>query len=497
MKRLKDLREYLDSLSALDDLREIDDEIDPVLEVGAAARYSYENSAPALLLNNLPGSGGFCRILAAPLGLSSVPDNPLARVALSLGLSTRATAQEIIQALVDARLRPLVPPVVVDSAPCKENILLGTDVDLDQFPAPVLHDRDGGAYLNTWGTIIVSTPDRSFTNWSIARVMKIDDRHMTGSFFSLQHQTKLWREWSDQGKDMPYAIVQGTEPAVPLVSGMPLPDDIEEVGFLGAYFGAPVELVKCETNDLLVPASAEIVIEGHVSISERAVEGPMGEHSGYVARHSSMQPVYTVEAITYRDNPIWPVSVAGEPVDETDTGWALPAAAEACHQLRAAGLPVSTAWMPLESAAHWLVVIVPNDWRERLPGADSTELCLRISQALSSARVGLEAIMTRVFVLDDDIDPSNLQELTWAIATRVSPGGGHIIRDGAINPLAGCYSEAERRLGYGPKAVLNGLLPPPGQRNSRSSFRYSYPPAVRDKITRILRENPVGNGSRI
>lgn len=489
MKRLRDLRDYLDTLAAHQDLREIDDEIDPNLEVGAAARYAYENSAPALLLNNLAGTRGFCRVLAAPLGLSSIPGYPLARVALSLGLPIGSTAREIIHALAGARRRELISPVIVDHAPCKENILRGADADLDRFPAPILHSGDGGAYLNTWGTVIVSTPDRSFTNWSIARAMKIDGRHMTGTFIHPQHLAKVWQEWADQGRQMPYAIVQGTEPAIPLVSGMPLPDDIEEVKFLGAYFGEPIELIKCETNDLLVPASSEIVIEGHVSPERGAVEGPMGEHAGYIPRRTSMQPVYTVDAITYRNNPVWPVSVAGEPVDETDTAWALPLAAEAYSQLVAAEVPVSTAWMPFESAAHWLVVTVPTNWREQKPGIDPDELCLRIAQVLSSVR--FEAILTRVFVLDDDIDPANPQELAWAVATRVSPAGGHIIRHGAINPLAGCYSDSERRLGYGPKAVLNGLLPPPAQRDTRSSFRFSYPPEVREKISRIFAQ-PVG-----
>jgi 4-hydroxy-3-polyprenylbenzoate decarboxylase len=314
--------------------------------------------------------------------------------------------------------------------------------------------------------------------------MKLDGKRMTGTFIPTQHLGQIRKQWSDLGRPMPFAIVQGTEPGIPFVASMPLPDGIEEVDFLGTHFGEPLELVKAKTVDLLVPASAEIVIEGHVMPGRTAVEGPMGEYAGYQPRHTSMQPEYVVEAITYRDDPIWPISVAGEPADETHTAWGLVTAAEALAQLRAANLPVSTAWMPFESAAHWLVVCLPEDWRDQLPGVSTDEICLRISQVLDNTRI--EAIFTRIFVLDDDVDPSNSTELAWAIATRVSPAHGRFVRHGMINPLAGCYSDEERRLGYGPKAVLNGLQAPAEQRNRRSSFRYSYPEAVRQRVIEVL-----------
>lgn len=484
MKRLKDLREYLAVLEAHQDVREIDEPVDPHLEAGAAARWTYENRGPALMLNDLTGTGRFCRVLAAPAGLSAIPGAPLARVALSLGLDVSATAHEIVDSLAAARTREPVAPVVVDSAPCQDNALLGDDANLDRFPAMLLHEGDGGPYLNTWGTIIVSTPDGSLTNWAIARVMKIDGKRMTGTFIPTQHLGQIRKLWDNLGQPMPFAMVQGTEPGIPFVASMPLPDGIEEAGFLGAYFGEPLELVRAKTVDLLVPASAEIVIEGHVMPGRTAVEGPMGEYAGYQPRHTSMQPEYVVDAITYRDDPIWPISVAGEPVDETHTAWGLVTAAEALALLRAAKLPVATTWMPFEAAAHWLIVCLTEDWRERMPGLSRDGICLRISQVLAATRI--EAMMTRVFVLDDDVDPSDQTELAWAIATRVSPAHGRFVRHGMINPLAGCYSAEERRLGYGPKAVLNGLLPPMAERSRRSSFRHTYPEPVRQRVIELL-----------
>ena len=276
-----------------------------------------------------------------------------------------------LEVLAAARTREPIAPTLVQTGPCKQNILLGGRATLDVFPTPLLHEGDGGPYVNTWGTIVARTPDGSFTNWSIARIMMIDGKHMTGLVLHPQHIAYVWQQWADRGEPMPFALVQGGEAALPFVSGMPLPDGVEEAGYLGALLGEPLELVQCETVDLRVPAGAEIVIEGHLSVERAGVEGPMGEFSGYRPNETSMQPIYTVEAITHRDDPIWPTVVEGEPVDEFHTATGLTLAAEALAGLRAAGLPITTAWEPFEGASHFLVVSVAADWRAALPGVST------------------------------------------------------------------------------------------------------------------------------
>ncbi|MEU6381791.1 UbiD family decarboxylase [Streptomyces sp. NPDC046909] len=481
MSRLKDLRDYLGALEELGDVRTVDRTVDPHLEVGAIIRRCYETVAPAPLFTDIKGTAPGYRLLGAPGALSSAPGRPLARIALSLGLDATASAREIVEALVDARNSEPIEPVVVDSGPCKQNILLGEDASLDRFPTPLLHEGDGGPYVNTWGTIVARTPDGSFTNWSIARIMMIDGKHMTGLVMHPQHIAYVWQQWADRGEPMPFALVQGGNPALPFISGMPLADGVEEAGYLGALLGEPMELVQCETVDLQVPANAEIVIEGHLSVERTGVEGPMGEFSGYAQHGTSPQPVYTIEAITHRDDPIWPAVVEGEPVDEYHTATGLTLAAELVAVLRAAGLPIASAWEPFEAASHMLVVSVASDWRDKLPGVSTEELTQRIADVVSAHRIAFH--IPRTFVLDDDVDASNTAELMWALATRVHPTGRRIVTEGLVLPLLRVYTAEERKKVTGPRVTYDALLPSVEEgREDRSSFRFIYPQEVQQRV---------------
>ncbi|HVJ05889.1 MAG TPA: UbiD family decarboxylase, partial [Candidatus Saccharimonadales bacterium] len=373
MKRLNDLRAYIAALRELGDITEINRDVDPYLEMAALARHSYDLRSPALLFNHLLGAKPGLRTLGAPASVSSVPGMPAARVALSVGLPPTATWLEIVECLARSRTKEPIPPLLVKTAPCKENILHGKDASLDVFPIPFLHEGDGGPYSNTWGTIVARTPDGKWTNWSIARIQKLDSYRMTGLFMLPQHIARVWEEWRKIGKPMPFALVQGCEPALPIVSSMPLADYVNEADYLGGHFGEPIEIVLCETNDLEVPASAEIVIEGHVSVEREAEEGPFGEYPGYVVTEKSMQPVYHVECITHRDGAIWPFVPEGRPIDEYHTAVSVALGGEALALMREAGLPVTTVWSPLETANHWIFVTVPSDWREKLHGVNSEQ----------------------------------------------------------------------------------------------------------------------------
>src|SRR6202050_423892 len=378
MKHIKSLREYIDALKKLGELQEVDKEVDWNLEIAAITRRCYETGSPAALFNTIKGAEKGSRLLAAPGDIGSQPRYYLSRVAVSLGLDPGASGQQIIHALADARTRKGIPPKRVKTGPCKENIALGADADLLSFPTPLMHQGDGGRYFNTLGTIVVQSPDKKWTNWSIARIMIIDKQRMTGIVHPLQHVGMIHKMWNDLGKPTPFALAQGCEPFLPFVSGMPLPPFVSECDYTGAYFGEPVEVVKCETSDLEVPASAEIVVEGTISNTETAIEGPMGEYAGYMWTGPGIpQPTYNVSAITFRNQPILPITVAGGPVDEDHTAWGLPLAAEALVQLREHGLPVTMTWVPLESAIHWLVVTVPKNWRQQINSA-AGDFCRKV-----------------------------------------------------------------------------------------------------------------------
>ncbi|GGP46773.1 UbiD family decarboxylase [Streptomyces abikoensis] len=484
MSHFVDLREYTDALAALRDLKTIDRPVSVDLEAAAVTRRSYELRTAAPLFTEIVEDRIGMRLFGAPAGMSSRPDIPLARLALSVGLPPETGAAALVEHLVRTRIAPPVPPRLVprESATCKQNILLGSEASLDHFAVPRIHESDGGRYLNTWGVIIARMPDRSWTNWSISRIMMLDGKRMTGLVVPPQPLGLVWQAWAERGEPMPYALVQGGAPAIPFVGGIPLPKGVDEAGYIGALHGEPLDVVRCETVDLEVPAHAEVVIEGHLSVGRDSLEGPFGEYAGYCSNQTSPQPVYSVDAITYRDEPIWPVVAEGRPVDEYHTVTGTGRSANVLHGLRGAGLPVTTVWMPFPAAMHWAVVTVPEDWRTILPDVDSAEFVRRIGEVIHNSG-DPSNLMPTTFVLDDDIDPSDEADLLWALATRIHPRDRRLAWDSTVLPLMACYTEEERRRMRGPSVVHDGLLPAWGEgRLSHSSFAQAYPADIRDKV---------------
>ncbi|NUP36347.1 MAG: UbiD family decarboxylase [Streptomyces sp.] len=485
MTHLKSLRDFIAELEKIGDVQTIHQEVDWNLEAGAIIRRSYDLRAPAPLMTNLTGYGdsGF-RLFGAPGGLSG-PAHPLARIALALGLPATATGQQIVERLADARSAPGVPPVVVprEAAPCKQNVRTGDDVDLYAFPTPLIHGNDGGRYLQTYGMNIARTPDGSWTNWSINRMM-IHDR---GSLACLipppQHLGVIRAQWAERGEPMPIALALGVEPGLPFVGGMPLPEGADESHFLGALFGEGIELVPAETVDLLVPATAEIVVEGHVVLDETVMEGPFNEFPGYNATEASPKALFRVSAVTYRDEAILPVVAAGPPVEEDHTLIGTTAAAEILHLLRAAGLPVASAWYNFEAAVHWLTLAVRRDWHETT-GLASHELIDRIADVIFTGKPSVNA--PKILVVEDDIDITDLDEVVWAFATRSHPERGEFHYPHKLSMQLAVYlSPEESRTFSAGKVIYNCLLAdlyPEGQRPVKGSLENGWPADVRQRV---------------
>ncbi|QCX82711.1 3-octaprenyl-4-hydroxybenzoate carboxy-lyase (plasmid) [Streptomyces sp. YIM 121038] len=494
MKHLTSLRDYLATLDALGDLRVIDREVEADLEIGAFARHTTETRGPAVLFDRVRGYRAGFRVLGGPASLSTVPGAPYARCAIALGLDPATPPLQIMDGLTAAQDAAPVPPVVLDSGPCQDNVLLGDQADLDTFPIPLLHHGDGGSYVNTFGTFVLRSPDRSWTNWSIARAMKIDAHRMTGLILPVQHNGMIRELWREQGEPMPFALVQGAEPAVPFISGMALPEHVNEADYLGAYFGEPLQLVRCKTVDLEVPATAEIVIEGHVSLTEMAPEGPVGEYAGYVTTAPELRPVYHITAITHRNAPILPIVCAGKPVDEDHSLVALVNSAMWMHHLRAAGLPVTATWLIPESAIHIMAITVPRDWKQRSGATTSAAFCRAILDAcLTYPRVA--CWLSRLMIIDDDIDPTDLRDVLWAFATRSHPTHGVIpVDDVPILPLQVCYSAVERSTATGSKSIFDCLLPDGTGRPRSTAFADNYPSETRHRVLDTWRSSAPAPG---
>lgn len=485
MKHLPDLRSFIAELDAIGEIQHIGKEVDWNLELGAVARRSYELRAPAPLFETITGIGDGFRVLAAPGGLSAQEGITYARIAVALGLPPDASGAEIVTALADARGRDPIPPRVLATGPCKEHIMSGEDVDLLRFPTPLIHDGDGGRYLQTYGLNIATTPDGSWTNWSINRMMLMDRNRLACLIPPPQHLGIIKAQWEARGEPMPIAVALGVEPAFPYVGGMPLPEGADESHYLGAYFGEPIDLVRAETVDLLVPATAEIVIEGHVSHTDTAEEGPMGEYPGYLDRSTALpRPVLHVSAVTYRDQAILPVAVAGAPVEEDHTGWGMPHAAEMTYVLRQANLPVAACWGVLESANHWWVVAVHPDWHERT-GLSSHDLAQRVGETVFGAGK-LAFGVPKLLLIENDIDIADPRQVIWAFASRGHPEHGEVHFEREPQNILPIYLDSHEQLSYqATKVVYNCLIADrfaPDERPVPSDFAHAWPADIRQHV---------------
>jgi 4-hydroxy-3-polyprenylbenzoate decarboxylase len=312
--------------------------------------------------------------------------------------------------------------------------------------------------------------------------MVIGKDSLAGLVLPQQHLGIIYAQWKSLNQPMPFALALGTEPVIPFVSGMPLDEHVDEADFIGGYLGEPVDVVACETVDLDVPATSEIVLEGTVSLEETAREGPMGEYSGYLSPGGgSPRPVFHVSALTYRNEPILPVVAAGEPIEENHTCWGLAVSAQLLWELRSQGFPVAMCFCPFESAAHWLVVTVERSYRDRYRAA---QLGRALAEAVFRSRSG--SFLPKIILLEDDIDATNLDEVVWAFATRCHPVRDQLLfPEQAVLPLVAFLDPEERQRARGTKVLYNCLPAadlPADQVPRRSSFRYLWPREIQEKV---------------
>ena len=481
-------RDYLDTLKSMGEMVEIDDEIDWYLELGAIFRRTAETLSPGAMFNKVKGCPDGFR--AADLGYakSGRKGQPWARLAVLMGLPPETDLMSIQSAYIEAReTGKSQPPRIIDpeSAPCKENKWFGDEIDITKFPAPIGHDGDGGRYIQTGGINIAQTPDGKWTNWSTNRGMIVDKNHMTGLWLPAQHNGMIHQMWVKEGKDMPWALALGISPAVMTQAAAKCPDWVDEYDYASALLGDAIDMVKCETNDLLVPADAEIVLEGVISHSETELEGPFGEYPGYLPESTMTTPRQTITAVTFRDDPILPISLPGVPTDNCHIGQGFFMCADAVVALREAGLPIIDGMLTMESALHWFVIRVPNNWHE-ITGLTVKDFIHKIANTLWTQHVG--HITRKAIVVEEDIDPADPNLVTWAFATRNHPTEGFYIfpelHDFEGTGLEAYHNQAE--LLHGAAPVIYSCLPLQervGKPKLRTmSFEENYPAPIKEKV---------------
>ncbi|ORY88031.1 UbiD decarboxylyase family [Leucosporidium creatinivorum] len=478
-------RSFVESLRADGDLISITRQVDPHLEVGAITRLVYENDGPAPLFENVKGAqNGLFRILGAPNALRADKKTRYGRLARHLGLEPTATMKEILDKMLSGAKNTPIEPVVVSEGECKENKLFGEQVNLEQLPTPLIHQNDGGKYIQTYGMHVIQSPDGKWTNWSIARAMIYDNKHLVGLVIEPQHIWQIHQLWKKEGRDAPWALCFGVPPAAIMAASMPIPDGVSEASYIGALTGSALEVIKCETNDLYVPASSEIVFEGTLSITERRPEGPFGEMHGYVFPADTHDwPQYNVECITHRDDAILPMSACGRLTDETHTMIGALAAAEIGRICREAGLPITDAFSPFESQVTW-VALQFNTEKLREMKTTSEELRKRVGDLVFYHKAGYT--IHRLILIGDDIDVYDGKDILWAFTTRCRPSLDETFYEDCKGfPLIPYMSHGNGSPTKGGKVVSDALMPTEyttGRDWVAADFKNSYTEEVKERV---------------
>ncbi len=447
----RDLREYIAQLENEGEVQRIEEQVQPVYEVGAIIRRSYDLQAPAPFFLNLRGYSGQA-ILGAPIGLSGRKGRTFARFAISMDMPPDSTPLEIIKEY-SRRIKKPIKPVLVKDGPCKENVLLGDAVDLQIFPAPVLHQGDSGPYLGTWHAIITKDPDSEVHHWGLCRLMIHDRKTMVGNFLPVRDMGGQRYAYNQNRGALEFAIALGTEPVTPWVAGTRFPPDVSEVDIIGGIRQAPLELVKCETVDLAVPATSEIVVEGLILPRGQGEDGS--------------RPIYYVTAITHRNNPILPVSCMGMSVDDSSVSFSLTKAANILDEVRSRGLPVKAVYCPPEAASQWTIAST------KIPYSD----CARnLAQAIWQTGWGRSSCY--LFIVEEDVDVTDMGQVLWAVSTT------HHSKHGTLQ----VENEPEERTRHlGAYASFDCPWPrewPKEAISMKASFNNIWPKEVQEKVLR-------------
>ncbi len=442
---IRDLRDWLKEVENIGELLKISEEVDWDQEMSAIAHMAgKEEGAPTLLFENIKGYPQDRRVLFDPFGSS------LNRIALGLRLPVGKTTLELIQ-LARERIGKRVKPEVVDSksAPINENLCFGDDIDLYSFPAPKMWPLDGGRYIGTADAVITKDPDSSWLNLGTYRQM-IHSKNEVGFYVSLGKDAFLHREaWWKQGKPCEVAAVYGGDPLLFAVASLGFPKNLSEYEFAGGIQGRPVEVVKGEATDLLIPARAEIVIEGLSYPDRLKDEGPFGEFTGYYGRPGGPTPFIEVKCVHYRNNPILTSALMSVyPSGEQGLLYGIARSARIWDDLVSMGVPGIRGVYAVPASANGFGMVVVS-MEQRYAGHASQVA------SLAAQCPGGSYYTKWVIVVDEDVDPTDLNQVIWAMSTRCNPVEDiDILRNTWSTYLDPTQNPPEERP-YGSKALIN------------------------------------------
>jgi len=491
--RYEDLRGFIAQLEALGELKRVAVQVSPRLEMTEICDRVLRAGGPAILFERPAGHS--VPVLANLFG-------SVRRVALAMGVEASASP---VQALRDigrllAALREPEPPKglrelwdklpelrnlaarVLDmapklraSAPCQETVREGADVDLARLPVQTCWPDDAGPLI-TWGLTVTRGPHKPRVNLGIYRQQVIAPNRVIMRWLAHRGGALDFRDHSlaHPGEPFPVAVALGADPATMLAAVTPVPDTLGEYQFAGLLRGARTELVKCLGSELQVPATAEIVLEGAIHPDDTALEGPFGDHTGYY-NEAERFPVFTVERITARSDPIYHSTYTGKPPDEPAMlGVALN---EVFVPLLVKQFPeIVDFYLPPEGCSYRLAVI---SMKKQYPG--------HAKRVMFGTWSFLRQFMYTKFIIvtDDDVDVRDWKEVVWAVSTRVDPARDTLI---AEHTPIDYLDFASPVAGLGSKMGIDATAKWPGETSRNWGRPIAMDPVVKRRVDELWRE---------
>jgi len=433
----RDLRAFLERLEKEGELLKVEAEVDLMYEVGAVCRLALDRGGV---------DGNKALYFSHPKGHSHSLAVNLLSTRKRYCLAFECDPDEVHQEWVRRTKNP-IPPRIVKDGPCKEVIHVGKEVNLFQLPIPTWNDGDGGPYI-TFPCHISKDPDTGIRNAGMYRAMVHDERTLGILAAPYRHIRHHWEKAHAQGSSFPVVIAVGLDPTIYAATVASFPFGVDELAMAGALRGEPVEMVPCETIPLEAPATAEVVIEGEILPGTLREEGPFGEFTGYYGDRAP-QPIIEVKAITHRKDFVFQGTYTGLPHNENCVVTGISNEAEIMRQCPLPGIRKVHFTSGGGGYLHVVVSIKkPYDGYGKMVG-------LSVLGTTPGRTVKI------VTVVDDDIDPTDLAQVDWAVTTRVRVDRDvEIIKDLSANVLDPTMILNEKRGGSrADKMVIDATKP--------------------------------------
>lgn len=424
----RDLRDFIKFLESKGELKRIKAEVDPILEVTEVTDRISKKYGPALLFENPKGSNmpvlmnafGSYERMSLALGVNHLDEVPK-KLAELLPEGEPGTFWQKISALFKLKNISDYKPKEVKNAPCQE-VVLTDNFSLDDLPVLKCWPQDGGKFI-TLPLVITKDPESGRQNLGMYR-MQVFDGKTTGMHWHDHHDgAQNYRKQQKKGEPIEVAVALGGDPATIYSATAPLPPHMEELFFAGLLRRQAVEVVKAKTVDLMVPAHAEIILEGYVDPEETRWEGPFGDHTGYYSL-ADYYPVFHVKCITMREKPIYPATIVGKPpMEDCYMG---KATERIFLPLLKAALPeIKDLNLPLEGVFHNCAIV---SIKKSYPAH---------AYKVMSALWGLGQMMftKMIIVVDEAVDVQNMSEVLWKVFNNVDPARDIMVVKGPLDAL--------------------------------------------------------------